>query len=46
MLMVASNATGAFALGSIPVALALGHLPFAQIMVVASYRAASARSSA
>jgi MFS family permease len=35
MLMVASNATGAFALGSIPVALALGHLPFAQIMVVA-----------
>jgi Transmembrane secretion effector len=34
-LMVASNATGAIALGSIAVALALGHLPFAQIVVVA-----------
>ena len=34
-LMVASNAIGAIALGSIPVALALGYLPFAQIVVVA-----------
>jgi len=34
-LMVASNALGAIALGSIPVALTLGHLPFAQIVVVA-----------
>jgi predicted MFS family arabinose efflux permease len=34
-LMVASNAIGAIALGSIPLALALGHLPFALIVVVA-----------
>jgi predicted MFS family arabinose efflux permease len=34
-IMVASNAIGAIALGSIPVALGLGHLPFAQIVVVA-----------
>lgn len=34
-LMVASNALGAIALGSVPVGLALGHLPFAQIVVVA-----------
>jgi transmembrane secretion effector len=35
IIMVASNAIGAIALGSIPVGLALGHLPFAQIVVVA-----------
>jgi hypothetical protein len=35
IIMVASNAIGAIALGSIPVGLALGHLPFALIVVVA-----------
>jgi MFS family permease len=35
LVMVASSAVGAIALGSLPVALALGHLAFAQIVAVA-----------
>lgn len=34
-IMIASSIIGALALASVPVALALGHLPFGQIMIVA-----------
>ena len=35
VIMIASSIVGALALASVPVALALGHLPFRQIMIVA-----------